>query len=619
MPMPAEPVVTAPRAPRRARYVIPSETPRRGELVAAIGVLLVLLHVIFAQLTLILALIFFGVTKVTRWRPSWLAVPAAAGFLWTLAIGPAAALAGFTAGPSLVASYVGGIAGHSSRLLHLGLAYSAMGHWLPRQLPVALMTGAAEAAIAAGLDWLHTDEWEVRPPRPGLFVAVRRAAVIRTVRSGGVVARDGACLGVNETSGRPAVLSWPEVAGGVLVVGSSRSGTTTSSFQLVQAAVRLRKPVIVVNLGSGTGLAASLAAVCAAADAPFYEFGDAGPASYEPFRVGSPDRRATLVTAMINWSGTSGHYRRSFAAYLTDVFELIEAAPADRRIPVLDDVAHLLDPLALEARLAQVRAYHSGHAKLTDRVRTSVSLARAEPELLMTAASQLAQLRESPIGRWLRPAPASGGGHIDIGRVVRERAVALFSLGSPGHASAAARLAWLIGQDILATDGDLQEIGVDGDGLAWFDHCEGLPQPMLRDLITRGAGAGLPVMLTTTSARAGGGVADQVNALVIHRMPDADSAERFARQTGDRLVPEPWTGTGDRELTATPRVPAGRLQDLGRGRFALVVREPAGRLVAAGRTVPTTLPAPSGPPSGRVPGAPGTSVTMARAAVPETT
>ncbi|HWG15657.1 MAG TPA: hypothetical protein VG268_20535 [Streptosporangiaceae bacterium] len=578
-----------------------------------------LLHVIFAQLTLILALVFFGVTKVTRWRPSWLGVPAAAGFLWTLAIGSATALAGFTAGPSLVASYLGGIAGHSARLLHLGVAYSAMGHWLPRQLPVALMTGAAEAAIAAWLDWLHTDEWEVRPPRPGLFVAVRRAAVVRSVRTGGVVARDGGCLGVDETSGRPAVLSWPEVAGGVLVVGSARSGTTTSSFQLVHAAVRLRKPVIVVNLGGGTNLAASLAAVCAAVDAPFYEFSDAGPASYEPFRVGSPDRRATLVTAMINWSGTSGHYRRSFAKYLTDVFELIEAAPADRRIPVLDDVAHLLDPLALEARLAQVPPYHPGHAKLADRVRFSAGLARSEPELLMTAVSQLAQLRESPIGRWLRPAPASGGGHIDIGRVVRERAVALFSLGSPGHASAAARLAWLIGQDILATDGDLQEIGVDGDGLAWFDHCEGLPQPMLRDLISHGAEAGLPVMLTTTSARAGGGVADQVNALVIHRMPDTDSADRFARQTGDRLVPEPWTGTGDRELTATPRVPAGTLAELGRGRFALVVREPAGRLVAAGRTVPAALPAPAGPPSRRAPGAPGKSVTMAGAAVPETT
>src|ERR1700742_1877973 len=113
--MPAEPVVTVPRAPRRARYVIPRVAPRRGEFLAAIGVLLVVMHLIFAQLTLVLALVFFVVTKVTRPRPAWLGVPAAAGFLWTLAIGPAAALAGFTAGPKLVASYVGGIGADSSR------------------------------------------------------------------------------------------------------------------------------------------------------------------------------------------------------------------------------------------------------------------------------------------------------------------------------------------------------------------------------------------------------------------------------------------------------------------------------------------------------------------------
>ena len=626
MPMPAEPVSVAERAPRRARYVIPRDTPRRGEFLAAIGVALVILHVIFAQLTLILALIFFGVTKVSRWRPAWLAVPAAAGLVWTLAIGPAAAASGFAAGPALVVSYLGGVAGQSGRLLHLGAAYASMGQWLPRQFPIALIAGAAEAALAAWLDWLHTDEWEVRPPRPGLVVAVRRALVVRSVRSGGVVTRTGACLGFDELSGGPAATSWAELTGGALVAGAAGSGTTTSSFQLVHAAVRLRKPVIAVNLGGGTDLATPLSAVCAAAGAPFYEFSGAGRASYEPFRTGSPARRATLVTAMLNWSGTVDHYRRSFTAFLTDVFELIDAAPADPRIPVLDDVAHLLDPLALEARLDQVPAHHPGREPITERIGASVSQARADPALLMTAASQLAQLRASPIGRWLRPAATGGRRHIDIGRVIRERAVVLFSLGSAGQASAAARIAWLVGQDVLAADQDLCDIGVDGDGIAWFDNCEGLPQPMLRDLISQGARAGLPAVLTTTSARAGAGLADEVNVLVIHRMPDAGSAGSFASRTGERLVPEPWAGrpptaapapllrpgpggtnrTGQQTTMATrvpppatpaarsfirePRVSATQLQQLGRGEFVLVVRHPE-RLVAAARTVPADPPA----------------------------
>jgi hypothetical protein len=102
-------------------------------------------------------------------------------------------------------------------------------------------------------------------------------------------------------------------------------------------------------------------------------------------------------------------------------------------------------------------------------------------------------------------------------------------------------------------------------------------------------------------------------------MPDAESAERFARQTGERLMPEPWAGDGEQELTATPRVTAEALQQLGRGRFALVVRAPAGRLVAAGRTVPAALPTPAPPPSRPAPGRSGTSLTRSGPAVPEAT
>jgi hypothetical protein len=325
------------------------------------------------------------------------------------------------------------------------------------------------------------------------------------------------------------------------------------------------------------------------------------------------------------------------------VFELIDAAPADPRVPMLDDVAHLLDRAALAARLEQVPAYHPRRPALAERIRVSVGLAHAEPELLTTVATQLAELRTSPIGRWLRPAGSAHRAHIDIGRVIRDRAVALFSLGASGHAGAAARLAWLIGQDILAADADLGEIGISGDGVAWFDHCEGLPQPMVRDLIGRGSSAGLPVVLTTTSSRTGLALAGEVNALLLHRMPDAASAESFAGLTGERLVPEPYLAppapggtlaaqrggaasdrdgkTAGREtaalattrpaavaadgltFTSRPVVPPGTLQHLGLGEFSLVVRRPERRLVAAARTVPARLPAavppavvPPGPP-----------------------
>jgi hypothetical protein len=67
---------------------------------AAFAVLVVLAHLLFARLTFVLAAVFAAVGRTTRWRLWWLAVPAAAGLAWTLAIGPGAAAAGFAAGPA---------------------------------------------------------------------------------------------------------------------------------------------------------------------------------------------------------------------------------------------------------------------------------------------------------------------------------------------------------------------------------------------------------------------------------------------------------------------------------------------------------------------------------------
>src|SRR6266700_2188672 len=132
--------------PRRARYLVPRGLPRRDEILAVCVVVAVLVHVLFAQLTILLAAVLYLITKVTRWRLSWLTVPAAAGLAWTVAAGPRGAAAGFTA-------------------------------------------------------------------RPGRIVAARRAATVRAIRTGGVVTRDGGCLGVAAGSGARVTLSWAEAAG----------------------------------------------------------------------------------------------------------------------------------------------------------------------------------------------------------------------------------------------------------------------------------------------------------------------------------------------------------------------------------------------------------------------
>src|SRR5262250_2064332 len=100
---PAVPLVPG-RPPRRARYLIPLGTPRRGEVLAALAVVAAVAGALLAPLTLLLLAAFYITSKISRWQPVWLAVPACCGAIWLLVVGPGTAIAAFgTAMSSVVA------------------------------------------------------------------------------------------------------------------------------------------------------------------------------------------------------------------------------------------------------------------------------------------------------------------------------------------------------------------------------------------------------------------------------------------------------------------------------------------------------------------------------------
>jgi hypothetical protein len=253
--------------PRRARPPIPTGSPQRARVTAACAVLILLAHLLLAQLTLGLAVAFTVTGRVTRWRLWWLTVPAAAGLVWALAIGPGLAGAGFAAGPAHVLGYLG-----RGDLLE-GLRrpqgpFAGAGSWLPRQLPIALIAGAAEAALIGWLDLLRTDGPAVPPRRPGLVAAVRTRLAASVIRAGGVVTREGCALGVVPATGAVAELRWPEIARGVLVAGAAGQQVTVTGLQVVHAALRRRKPLIVIDVSADAAIARALTAACAATGMP---------------------------------------------------------------------------------------------------------------------------------------------------------------------------------------------------------------------------------------------------------------------------------------------------------------------------------------------------------------
>ncbi len=556
--MPAS--ATAERDPRRARTLRPGDTPRRNEVTAALAAAGLLAHLLLAQLTLLLAVVLDLTGRAVRWRPLWLAGPAAAGLLWVLAIGPAHALAGFTGGPHQVLGYLAGAAGQPARVQHPARAIAGAGRWLPRQAPLALILAPAEVAAVGWLRARRAGERGLPPPRPGLIVAARRLGTVAWVRSGGVVTRTGACLGADWRTGRPAGISWRAAEGGVLVTGAAAPEVSAASFQLVHAAIRRRKPVLVVDLGGPDGLgglgglAGALASVCADTGAPLHVFGPAGQGCYEPLRGGDPARQAALVMGMIDWGPVADQARRTCDSYLNDLFAVAAAAPGDPRGPVLDDVAALLSPDALRARMRQVPVYHPRRVPLGERVRVSASLLEADPATAAFLAGELAGLRASVLGRWLRPAGAGPGARgagargagargasargasaraasagpgpaqISLSGVIRERAVAFFPLDQSRHGRSARMIANLVALDTAAVLAESRRLGTGGDGLAWFGGADAIAAPALASLISTGAQTGLATVLSTGSAQAAGRLAALTNVLLIRGPADTSLA-----------------------------------------------------------------------------------------------
>jgi hypothetical protein len=382
----------------------------------------------------------------------------------------------------------------------------------------------------------------------------------------------------------------------VLVTGAAVAEVSAASFQLVHAAIRRRKPVLVVDLGGPdahggldgpdgpdgpAGLAGALVSICADTGAPLHVFGPAGQGCYEPLRGGDPARKAALVMGMIDWGPVADHARRTCGAYLNDLFAVAAAAPGDPRVPVLDDVAALLSPAALRARMRQVPPYHPRRVPLGERVRISAGLLETDPGPASFLAGELTGLRASALGRWLRPAGArgattgSGPAQISLSAVIRERAVAFFPLDQSRHGRSARMIANLVALDAAAVFAESRRLGVAGDGLAWFGDADAIAAPALAPLLSAGAQAGLATVLSTVSAPAAGQLAALANVLVI-RGPAGTSL------AGGDPAATVLAGTTLEGTTLDGTVLAG-------DQFTLVIRSPQ-QQVARGRFVPGRLP-----------------------------
>ncbi len=464
----------------------PSDIFPGRDLAAGLAVIAIAGQLVFAQATLLIVICCLAVGRISRWRPAWLFLPAAAGSCWLLVIGSRAAFTGYFAAGSIVLRH---LAWQGPLLARLGRLPEIAGnwrHWLPGQVPLALIGAAAETALIG----LFTRGARGGRYRPGGLVVARCWYLAATLRRGEVATGDGCCVGIDAVSGTRASITWRAAESGVLCTSGDQAAAAKTGRDLLLAGIAHRKAVISIDL-TGTGaMSESIAAECAKAGAPLQNFA-AGCAHYDPLAAAGTARAATLVMAMLHW-GDAGHAERlSCASYLT-------AALSPPRG----------NGFAAVSALAGRAAGHAGQPG-------------ADDAALRVAAGQMAELRASPFWRLL----AAGQEEINLEQVLAERRVVHFCLGEAARRPAS-MIARLVVADLVERLADRSDLGGCHDCLVWVNGCEVIEARQLGVLVSLGERTGTSVVLSTSDWTAAAELAAQVNLVAVRgngpRCPAAD-------------------------------------------------------------------------------------------------
>ena len=254
------------------------------ELAAGFTALVVAAQLALAPNMLLIAALLTVTARMSRWRPHWLLLPAMAGACWLAAVRLLVAVAALEASAGRLIAAEGAVASHPGRLLDPSSALAGAGWWMPRELPLALLGGTAEAAIVLWLGWRRS------PPawRPGVVAVARRRAAAAAMAASHTVMAGGCAIGVNPSSGRLVGFSWDEAQSGVLLAGPDERQLGQVGLAVACAAMRLRKTVIVI--GSATGPARQVALLAGRLGVPVTDVSAVNDGTDASFAVGSIGR-----------------------------------------------------------------------------------------------------------------------------------------------------------------------------------------------------------------------------------------------------------------------------------------------------------------------------------------
>jgi energy-coupling factor transporter ATP-binding protein EcfA2 len=438
-----------------------------------------------------------------------------------------------------------------------------------RALGAALVKiGARGACALRGYDALVGAVQAIERIAMALFGATRGAGANRS--------RSELLLGRELCSGRRVRIPIAHT----LVIGATGAGKTVTLRSLVGAGARTHG-VIALDGKGDPDLAEALARAAAREGRELYHWSPWLQTTYNPFGHGSETEIVDKALAAESYGDS--YYLRIGQRFLGFAVRALHAAGREVTIGAL---AHFANPSALEQLAPEMEARRPGSwAALAGSL---PALSSREREALAGTQHRLATLAESDIGALLEP--AEGRARIDLPAAARNGEVVYFNLNADARPELARMLGAAIIIDLLSVAAQLQRERAPASSILLFDDIQAFASDAalgaLASLFARGRSAGLTLFLATQSLadlelgkgrRAAGAILDNRTNLIVHRLPGYESAQRAARELGERIRPiyheqleadiAGWRpcGRATRSETAAENVPARELMELATG------------------------------------------------------
>ncbi|MGH2916888.1 MAG: type IV secretory system conjugative DNA transfer family protein [Solirubrobacteraceae bacterium] len=385
---------------------------------------------------------------------------------------------------------------------------------------------------------------------PALLAGFRRGPLARALEA----ARHGPALVLGTgPQGRPVGLGDSQLAAHGLVVGASGAGKTTTLLTMLDAQIRLGRPVIAIDMKGSPAFAAALGDSASAAGRGLRIFTPDGSGHWNPLAHGN----ATSLKDMLIGSErfTEPHYKRAAERYLQTALGVLLAAHPDRQVQ-LHEVVAAMEPRRLSAMLRGLPSPQA--ASVQDYL---ASMTHDQVSAVRGLGTRLAVLSESCAGPYLRTDTARPATEIDLAAGLNGGDVILLSLNSSVYGQLAAQLGALAIQDLVSATGRRMALTGAQPATIAIDEFSALGGDNVLALIARGREPGISVVLATQEMadldRAGHGFRDQVLGIVgvkiIHRQDVPASAELIAQMAGTEAAWDVTRTTGGGASRSTRR------------------------------------------------------------------